>query len=464
MRTPDPGSFRDPTSQVVREDDRILRQMRGAGAEGWRTLTGSGLLSTLVEAGKLVRTREIRLDRPQADDGWEVMLEHDRVPFVSYPYEWPFSMLRDAAKLQLEILLEALRRGVTVKDATPYNVQWWGARPVFIDVGSFKPLEDGEPWLGYRQFCMQFLFPLMLRAYRDVSFQPWLRGSLDGLSASDLRQLLRWRDRVRRATLLHVGLQARAERRESSKSESARAEVRRAGFRKELIEANARGLARVIEGLTWRPRQTAWSGYADQHAHVAHDRGPKTDFVKAVLRDRRFRLIWDLGANDGHFSRIAADHAQQVVAMDVDEATVDALYLRLRDEGAERVLPLLVDLADPSPSLGWACIERPDLASRGRPEVVLCLAVFHHLAIGRNIPPEGVVAWLAQLGAEVILEFAEPDDPMVRRLTLNKQRDEIHSSYNLEALRKLLAESFETVRDVQLPSGSRTLLHLRPRL
>lgn len=463
MTTADPGSFRDPTSQVFQDGDRVVRALRGAGCRGWDALTRTQLLEQLTTAGEVVSTRQVELPPSLRAEGWEILLEHERVPFVSYPYEWPFSMLRDAARLQLQLLLGALEAGITLKDATPYNVQWKGSSPLFIDVGSFQPLEEGEPWLGYRQFCRQFLFPLMLRAYRDVPYQPWLRGSLEGIAATDLRRLLRRRDLWRRAVVLHVVLQARAEAREGAASQSARDEVKRAGFRKELIQANVRGLLRVIERLRWEPGVTAWSGYAAQHDHVRVDRDAKSAFVAGVLDGEHHRLVWDLGANDGHFSRLAARSADVVVAMDSDEATVDALYRTLRSEGQRTIVPLVVDLADPSPSLGWAGAERPDLPSRGKPDLVLSLAVLHHLAIGRNVPIGRFVGWLRELGAEVVVEFAELDDPMVKRLTMNKRADEVHPSYDLGHLRKLLSEGFDVVSEQRLPSGHRTLLHVRPR-
>lgn len=463
MARPDPGSFRDPTSQVLHADGRVLRVVRGSAREGWDLLQASGLGSYLTERGYLVASAEGDLPQHLQSEGWEKLVEHERIPFVSYPYEWCFSMLRDAALLQLQILLDGLERGITMKDATPYNVQWYGSQPVFIDVGSFKPLEDGEPWLGYRQFCQQFLFPLMLRAYRNVPHQPWLRGTLEGLSATHLRELLGTRALVRRGVLLHVVMQARAEARAAHSARSARDDLKRAGFRKELIEANARRLLRVVAGMGWQPRGSTWSGYVEDYEHVRLDRDAKSAFVERALGKSRRELVWDLGANDGHFSRIAARHAEAVVAMDSDEATVEHLYRALASEQQRTVLPLVVDLADPSPGLGWAGVERSDLLRRGRPDVVLCLAVLHHLAIGRNVPVGRVVEWLAETGAEIVLEFAELDDPMVRRLCLNKKTEEIHGAYGLADLRKLLGDHFDIADEMALPSGRRTLFHARPR-
>ncbi|MGZ4319053.1 MAG: methyltransferase, partial [Gaiellaceae bacterium] len=203
----EPGSFRDPDSRVFTTDGRVLRLLSEQGLADWKQLSSSPLFQELVDEGRLVATTEVEDAGgvPEAIHGGVAgVLEHDVIPFVSYPYEWSFEMLRDAALLQLGILRRALESGMVLKDSTPYNVQFRGAAPVFIDVGSFEPLREGEPWAGYRQFCMLFLYPLLLRAWKDVPFQPWLRGSLNGITPQEMRNLLSLRDRFRRGTLTHV--------------------------------------------------------------------------------------------------------------------------------------------------------------------------------------------------------------------------------------------------------------------
>ena len=220
----EPGSFRDPDSRVFTADRRVLRLLSDQGLADWRQLSSSPLFQQLVDEGRLVATEEVEDagDVPEAIHGGVAgVLEHDRIPFVSYPYEWSFEMLRDAALLQLGILRRALESGMVLKDSTPYNVQFRGAAPVFIDVGSFEPLREGEPWAGYRQFCMLFLYPLLLQAWKDVPFQPWLRGSLNGIAPQEMRNLLSLRDRFRRGTLTHVFLHARLEQRYEDKKADA---------------------------------------------------------------------------------------------------------------------------------------------------------------------------------------------------------------------------------------------------
>jgi hypothetical protein len=385
------------------------------------------------------------------------LLEHERVPFVSYPYEWTFSMLRDAALLQLRLLRLALAEGLTMKDASPYNVQWRGVEPVFIDVGSFERLRDGEPWAGYRQFCALYLYPLLLQAYKGVPFQPWLRGTLEGIAPAEARALLGGRALLRRGVLTHVVLHSRLERREADRP--VRTELRQAGFKRELVAANVRRLEKLVRGLAWRPRGSDWSSYGATTSYERDDAGRKEAFVREAVRGG---VVWDLGSNDGRFARIAAEGADYVLALDGDAVVLDRLYRELRAAGETRVQPLLVDLADPSPARGWRGAERGALESRGRPGLVLCLALLHHLAIARNVPLDHLVDWLRGFGARLVVEFVDPEDAQARRL-LAAKRPGTHGDYTRERFEALLGKVFEVERSETLGAGTRTLYLARPR-
>ena len=434
----EPGSFRDRDSHIL-YDDRggVLRALSAEGLEDWLALSSSRLFAEFVETGQLVAT-ELGAG---ALNGSAALLRHERIPFVSYPYEWTFSMLRDAALLQLDLVLAGLDEGLMLKDGSPYNVQWRGTQPVFIDIGSFERLRPGEPWAGYRQFCMLYLYPLLLQAYRGVEFQPWLRGSLEGIEPRACRQLLSTRDLLRRGVLSHVVMHARLERRHGSQGGNVRQELEAAGFRTELIKANVTRLRKLVRRL--RPRQAAspWSDYAYDNTYSEIESRRKEEVVRAAARSVRPKLVWDVGCNDGRYSRIAAEHAEYTLALDADERTLDRLYGELSAEEQDSILPLLVDVADPSPGLGWRNLERKELVDRGKPDLVLCLAVVHHLAITRNIPLASFVAWLRSLDAAVVVEFPTAEDIQVRRL-LEAKRPGSHADYDLPAFEGLLTEQF----------------------
>jgi hypothetical protein len=474
----DPGSFRDPESRVLLGEEVVYRVLSSRGRDEWRAFARSPTFARFTAAGSLVATeecaeREIPARITGNGSGGEEMdsalaggvfgvLRHERIPFISYPYEWSFSMLRDAALLQLELLLSALDDGLILKDASPYNVQWRGSRPVFVDIGSFEQAREDEPWAGYRQFCSLYLNALLIQAYRGIPFQPWLRGSLDGITPAEADRCFSLRDHFRRGVFAHVHLHARLERREAAREGAeVKRELREARFSSELIRANARRLRKLVAGLESRDRRSAWSGYRDANTYTAADAERKAEFVAEAVRSTSPGLVWDVGANDAAYSRIAADAGAYVVAIDSDHDTVDSVYRQLASEGHDRILPLVVDVTDPSPGLGWRGLERQPLEARGRPDLVLCLALVHHLAIGGNVPLAEIVAWMRSLEASLVVEFPPREDPMVRRLLSGKDPGS-NPDYQLGRFERLLAERFEIVRRARLDPSGRMLYLARP--
>jgi hypothetical protein len=458
--TLEPGSFRDPESRVFYAGDEVYRALSADGLSDFEAVKASGLLDDgRVVATELVEDvsalKGLLVHEPAA------VLRHERIPFVSYPYEWTFSMLKDAALLQLDLLLDALDHDLVLKDSTPYNVQFKGARPVFVDVGSFERLREGEPWVGYRQFCMLYLYPLLLQSAKGVPFHPWLRGAIDGITPAQMRGLMSFRDRFRRGVFTNVFLHAKLEARYADRPGQVKQEVKRV-FKKELFVANVRKMRKLVERLQWDPPQGVWTAYGERNTYTDDDARRKDEFVREVATSREWRLVWDIGANNGRYSRIAAEGARTVLAVDADEGPVELLYRDLKAEGNEQILTLAMNLADPSPGLGWRGLERRALPERGTPDLVLALALIHHVAISANVPVSEFIDWLASLGSALVIEFPTREDPMVQKL-LAPKRDGLHPDYELSFFERRLAEAFEVERSERLESGTRVLYYARPK-
>jgi hypothetical protein len=442
----------------------VFRVLSTEALAAWEQVQAKPFYQRGIADGRIVGTERLAASaEPPIPDRarWTAVLRHARIPFVSYPYEWCFGMLRAAARLQLDLLAAALGEDAGMKDASSYNVQWVGTQPVFIDVGSFEPLAPGAPWIGYRQFCELYLYPLLLQAYRGIPFQPWLRGRVDGITAAQARAMLSGRDLLRPGVLAHVALQARAQRRWDVAATDVPRELGRAGFSKAMILANVRRLRRLLGRLAWEPDESVWSGYATSHSYSEAGSRMKEEFVASVAGERPRELVWDLGANTGVFSRLVAPHARCVVAMDGDHAAIEHLYRALEPSGQRTIVPLVVDLADPSPGLGWRGAERRPLAARGQPDLVLALALLHHLVLARNVPLAEAAGWLLDLGGELVVEFVHRDDPMIAVLLRNKT--DPCADYDREAFERLLRERAEIVRHATVPGDTRTLYHVRPR-
>ncbi len=458
----EPGSFRDRTSRVFYRDGVVLRGLNPHAAQEWEVLNTKPFFRQFMAAGKIVQTEQVEpIDSSPSprDKQWSVILNHQTIPFISYPYEWSFSMLQDAALLQLELQDAALRADMTLKDATPFNIQWSGSQPVFIDIPSFERLTPGEPWVGYRQFCQLFLYPLFLQAYKDLPFQPWLRGNLEGIEPAQCAQLMSLRDVLRPGVLSHVILQAKAQSSYAQTDRNLKKDLRQAGFHKALIQANVSRLRKQVAKLTWKQTISTWSDYTGALPYTDREQAQKVDFVRRVTHSRNWKLVLDLGCNTGTFSRIAAENADYVLAMDIDALVIERFYKALKQEQSPNILPLIGNVADPAPNLGWRGLERKALVERGRPDLTLCLALLHHVVISAHIPLREFITWLASLNTALVIEFVTRDDPMVQ--TLLRHKADRYADYDLEYFERCLADAFEIDQQETLEAGTRRLYYAR---
>lgn len=460
----DPGSFRDPSGSVIRDGDRILRYFRGESAGDFRALMESGLLDDLVQQKLVIPTRAVGAAEIPTTDAIpadaSLVVEHPRLPFVSYAYEWPFEMLKEAALSHLETLNQSLGGGYIVKDGTSYNMQFRGTKPIFIDVASFERYRDGDPWRGYSQFCRMFLNPLLFQALKGVPFQPWIRTSLEGIDPADLSRLLALRHKLRPSIFVNVVLQAWLTRRAANAS-LVLEEVGKRPVPEKTTRRMIRNLSNVISGLKRRKDgRSVWADYDDRLPYTAEALLHKERLVEAAVRRATPASVWDIGCNRGHYSLIAARHAGHVVAMDNDEATVGAAYESLRGD-ADNVLPLVMDLMNPSPDQGWAQQERQGLAARGPADFVLCLALVHHLAISGSVPLQRIVDWISNAGRAGVIEFVPKTDPMVQ--TLLRTRKDVYPDYTVDAFQDALESRFRIVEREAVRGSKRTLFTVAPR-
>ena len=395
------------------------------------------------------------------EKGWAGVLEHEVVPFVSYPYEWTHSMLRDAALLHLHILEVALENGWTLKDATPFNIQFIGARPVFIDVPSFMPWVKGEPWLAYRQFCANFLTPLMLQTYLGLDTRPLMRSYLDGIPPTEAAKYFHGLARLRRGVLSHVILPAIVENRiAATERNNVPAKQRKAAnHSKAMVIGLVQSITRLVRGLKFKQTHSDWSEYAQSHSYNDEEFQQKKQFVENAV-SHRIALVWDIGCNTGTFSRILAPHADCVVSVDSDHNAVEKLYLEEHQKKDSNILPLIINLANISPDQGWAGSERAAFDRRGKPDMILVLALVHHVRISANIPFDLFLAWLRMLDAEIVIEFVDRHDEMVVKLLTNKK--EQYADYSRETFVRQVEERFRIKNRAVLKGGKREIFHLIP--
>jgi len=451
------GSFRDPAGFVFTRDGVLYRQVNRTFAETFAQLSSSGLYDALVEQGLLIphATADVEPAEPATA---ATVIRPEPVDFVSYPFEWAPGQLRAAALATLEAQRIAMDHGMTLRDATAYNVQFHRGRPVLIDTLSFEPLVEGRPWVAYRQFCEHFLAPLALMHHVDVRLGQLQRAHLDGIPLDLAAGILPARTRMRAGLAIHIHAHAGSQRRHADAGDAPKGR----SFSMQSFQGLIESLTTAVRKLEWSPPPSAWRDYyAARESYSDQSLEHKEVLVDKVLAELTPQRVWDLGANTGHFSRIAARHGAQVASLEMDPSAVELSWRQVAEDGETAVLPLWVDLANPTPSQGWAHGERMSLTARGPADAALALALVHHLAIGGNVPLPAVAEWFAQLCEHLIVEWIPKDDPMVQRLLAS--REDVFADYTQEGFESAFGEHFSVERREPLQGSVRLLYVMRRR-
>jgi hypothetical protein len=446
-----PASYRDTSGFVFKQDGTIYRFVQPGYEMHYAQLMSSGLYDDLVKANWLIAHREMEEPGKFGFTNGSVLLP-EQIHFISYPYEWSFDMWKDAAMLTLQLALASLNKGMILKDATPFNIQFYKGKPVFIDTLSFENYESGKPWVAYRQFCECFLAPLLLMHYCHPETGKLFTVYPNGIPMKLLVNLLPKRSKWNMNTFLHVHLQAKF----SAKQKQRTAETN--NFSKQKLELLLKGLLSFVQKITVSNVKTTWDNYYTDTILGDDYLRAKTGMVKSFSNFIDFKTVIDLGANDGHFSLLFSDN-KEVIAMDSDSNCINQLYLKIKNEGISNILPLVNDLTVPSPAIGWANEERESITSRLNADLVLALALVHHLAIANNVPLHLIAAWLQPMGEHLMIEFVPKDDEKV--IQLLQHRADIFEDYNLEKFRSIFTEKYTIVKEEKVSNTNRILFLMK---
>ncbi len=443
------ASFRDPSGFLFSRDGVLYRQVNHKYEKEYTRLMETGLYDKLVKAGLLIPHVEVDQDSA-APEAYKI-IQPERVAFISYPYEWSFGQLKDAALATLSIQRRSLKVDMSLKDASAYNIQFVRGKATLIDTLSFEVYKEGQPWVAYRQFCQHFLAPLALMALRDVRLNQLLRVYIDGVPLDLASGLLPASTRFNFGLLTHLHLHAGAQKRYSGAEVKSRA----ATMSKQAMTGLIDSLDSAIRKLDWKPGGTEWGNYYN----ITNYSDAAFEHKKESIRDWSARikptLVWDLGANTGVFSRLAGESGAYVVSSDIDPTAVEQNYRQMKSDKTENLLPLLIDLTNPSPSIGWANEERDSFGGRGPADMVLALALIHHLAISNNVPLLQVADFFASVGEWLVIEFVPKADSQVQKLFVS--REDIFPNYTREGLEAAFGQKFRIVEAVNVRESERVL-------
>ncbi len=449
-----PGSFRDPAGFLFMHQGTLYRQINEGCSEAYQRLMASGLYQALVDAGQLVSHQECDPAETAAASAWKV-IQPERVPFVSWPYEWSFGQLKAAALATIRIQRQAIQRGMSLRDASAYNIQFLRRRPVLIDTLSLGLYVEGEPWVAYQQFCRHFLAPLALMALTDVRLGTLSKVHIDGVPLDVAVKLLPFSSKLKFGLLVHLHLHAGSSTRHADDAAEASPKPTSGGVSRAAMLGLIDSLEGAVSGLDWAPAGTEWADYYATMSYTEASHQHKRELVANFLAKIKPKQVWDLGANTGVFSRIAAEAGARVLAFDVDPGAVERHWRDVVARRDESVLPLLQDLTNPSGGVGWANDERASLAARGPADAVMALALIHHLSISNNVPLDRVAAFLRTLGRQLIIEFVPKSDVQVRRLLAT--REDVFPDYTIEGFEAAFQLHFRVLAREPVRQSDRVL-------
>lgn len=451
------GSFRDPSGFMFRHEGILYRQVNLHYRQEYDLLMASGLYEQLTKSRALIPHTEESTDlAPVAEIAYKV-IRPQTVGFISYPYEWSFDQLKDAAILTLAIARRALEYGMALKDASAYNVQFHEGRPIFIDTLSFEKYEEGLPWVAYRQFCQHFLAPLALMASKDVRLLQLLRVNIDGIPLDLASSLLPTSTRLNLGLSSHIHLHASSQKKYADK-EVSQAEVK-GKFSRGAMETLIESLLSTVRALKVKEINTEWADYYQANNYTEASFEAKRAVVKDFISKVAPQTVWDLGGNTGEFSRAASELGIPTVSMDIDPGAVQQNYQLVKKNKEKNMLPLVMDLTNPSPALGWRNQERQSLRERGEASLIMALALIHHLAIANNVPLRDVADFFADLGPYLVIEFVPKEDSQVARLLAS--RLDIFPDYTLEGFKQAFLARYTILEEHPVEGSKRTLLLMR---
>lgn len=447
-----PSSYRDNDGFVFKHAGEVYRYIHPGYFEHYNHLMDSGLYKELSSKGWLVAHTETGQDSsqlfPHLPQG--KIIRPTQIPFISYPYEWSFAMWQDAALLTLKVTKKALEKEMLLKDATPFNIQFIKGRPVFIDTLSFEKYKEGGPWVAYRQFCESFLSILLLMHYNHPDTNKLFTVYPNGVPLDLLATLLPFKARLSFNNTMHIFLQAKIKGGGDNKNAATQKKLP-----KQKLILLLDNLIGHIKKLRQKNTKLIWDDYYTNTILNNEYLQAKAGMVKSFVSAVEFNTMIDMGANDGYFSCLFKDTGKQIISIDGDANCINELYNKIRKEKIKTILPLINNIASPSPAIGWANAERSSINERLKADVVMALALIHHLAIGCNLPLSFVADWLSKIAPNLIIEFVPKSDEKVKMLLQN--REDIFNEYTIEGFKAVFGRLYNIIKEERVGNTGRVL-------
>jgi len=452
----DEGSFRDPAGRVFYHLDKIYRLVNSSGIHRLEFIKEKDLINKSQQHGFLIKSNILNDDQ-LSSIGFKkgsVIVEHEKIPYISYPYEWSFSQLKTAALHHIDFHLFLLNQGATLLDASAYNIQFIGSQPKFIDILSIKKYEDGEYWFGHKQFCENFLNPLILSSKKGVQFNNWFKGNLEGIQTADLNSILNFFDKFSYNIFVHVYLLNKFDNKYKNQNKKINFNLKN-NFPKKNFKSMLIQIRNFISKLQPKKIRTIWENYSSLNTYKKTEENEKIKIVKDFIDNNNLPRVIDIGCNDGLYSKIALkNNTNYVVGFDYDPISIDRAFNSL-DKNQKNFLPLIFDATNPSSNIGWNESERKSFSKRANFDGLLALAFEHHLAIAKNIPLEDALSWLIRLAPKGLIEFVPKNDETIQKML--KFKGDIFPEYSEENFKVFIERKAKIISIKEITSSGRKI-------
>lgn len=450
--TKEESSYKDPDGFVFYQGNKVYRRINSNYIKTFRNLQKEDFFKKLLTNKKVINFKEKSVK--EFDTQAKAIFEVEKIPFISYPYEWSFSQLKDVALLTLEIQEKSLKNNFSLKDASAYNIQFFNGKPILIDLFSFEKYEDNSPWVAYKQFCEHFLGPLLLMKYTDVRLQSLIRTNIDGIPLDLVSSLLPKKTYLNPKIYMHVHLHAKNQKSYASTHEKTKIQK----ISKIMLLGIIDSLKSLIKNLSQERTDTEWEDYYTFTNYSQKSFGLKKEIISKYIETAKPKIIWDLGGNNGEFSRIASDKNIFTVCFDIDPGAVEKNYLQVKKNKENNLLPLISDLTNLSPNIGWGLEERKSLIDRKNADLVMALALIHHLSISKNIHFSMIAKFFSKLGKYLIIEFVPKNDSQVKKLL--STRKDIFPWYTESNFENEFKKYYKIIKKTKINNSSSRIMYL----
>ena len=444
------SSFRDKSGFLFYQNNILYRLIDISYKEHYDHLINSELYNKLSEKNLLIAHEEI--NDLKLDHDYYKIIKPEKIPFISYPYEWSFSQLKDAALLTLRIQKGAMKYGMTLKDGSAYNIQFLNGKPILIDTLSFELYEDGQIWKPYKQFCQHFLAPLALMSKKDIRLNLLSKTFIDGIPLDLTAKLLPKTTFGNFGLMAHIHAHAKSQKHYEDKEDTT---IKEQTISKRSFEGLIENLESSIKKMTWNEDKTEWGDYYSDTNYSEKSFEEKKKIISSAIETINPKIVWDLGANTGIFSRLASNQGINTISFDIDPLAVERNYLESTKNNEQNILPLISDLTNPSSNIGWNNDERQSFLERGPADLVFALALVHHLAISNNVPINKIAEFFSTISKSLIIEFIPKSDSQVKRLL--STREDIFENYNEQNFEEEFSKFFKIISSKKLDDSQRTI-------